>query len=221
MRNCVSRLHDTVSTPQPFQKLHTGFAQAEDNVVDKLIGMKLLALFLPMLLASCITSPSAPAKPNELDAAGKTAFLEAINSKRDAAQSITCSASSGSFPPSQTYSQPSTRVIWNAKLEAAALNNASFLAVKEVNISSGDPHNDAGNGSVADRLLKANYTYMTAGETIASGQASASIVAQDWQDSTNGHCNLMLDPAMKDVGGALVTSTSGTRYWVMVIGKPQ
>ena len=189
--------------------------------MDKLRVMKLFALLLPLLLAGCITSPSAPAKPNELDAVGRTAFLEAVNLKRDAAQSIMCSANGGSFPPSQTYSQPSARVIWNAKLAAAALNNASFLAVKQVNISSGDPHNDAGNGTVSDRVLSANYSFATAGETIASGQANASIVAQNWQDSTNGHCNLMLDPVMKDVGGALVTSANGTRYWVMVIGKPQ
>jgi hypothetical protein len=182
--------------------------------------MKPLAL-LPLLLAGCITSPVAPAKPNELDAVGKSAFLEAINTKRDVAQSITCSASGGSFPPSQTYSGPSARVIWNTKLEAAALNNAAFLAVKEVNISSGDPHNGAGNGTVGSRVLNANYSFATVGETIASGQLSASIVAQDWQDSTNGHCNLMLDPAMKDLGGALVTSASGAKYWVMVIGKPQ
>lgn len=184
--------------------------------------MKPLALLLPLLLAGCIPSPSAPAKPNELDAAGRAAFLEAINLKRDAATTIICSTGGGAgFPPSQTYSGPSVRVVWNAKLEAAALNNASFLAVNQVNVSSGDPHNDAGNGTVSNRVLRTNYSFVTAGETIASGQANASIVAQDWQTSTNGHCNLMLEPAMKDVGGALVTSANGTRYWVMVIGKPQ
>ena len=184
--------------------------------------MKPLALLLPLLLAGCITSPSAPAKTNELDKAGRDAFLEAINLKRDAATSITCSTSGGGgFPASQSYAAPSARVLWNLKLEAAALNNASFLAVNQVNIANGDPHNDAGNGTVGSRVLSANYSFATAGETIASGQVNASIVAQDWQTSTNGHCNLMLEPVMKDVGGALVTSANGTRYWVMVIGKPQ
>ena len=70
-------------------------------------------------------------------------------------------------------------------------------------------------------MLSANYNYTRAGETIASGQATASAVAQDWQDSTNGHCNLMLDVGMNDVGAALVTSANGTKYWVMVIGKSQ
>ena len=184
--------------------------------------MKLLALGLPLLLAGCITSPSAPAKPNELDAAGRTAFLEAINLKRDAAKNISCAGGSGlGYADPEPHANPSPRVIWNAKLEAAALNNASFLAAKQANITTGDPHNGAGNGSVSSRVLSANYQFATAGETIASGQANASIVAQNWQDSTNGHCNLMLDPVMKDVGGALVTSASGTKYWVMVIGKLQ
>ena len=109
----------------------------------------------------------------------------------------------------------------SAELAAAALNNASFLSTKQFDIITGDPHNNAGNGTVGGRVLSANYQFATAGETIASGQATASAVAQDWQDSTNGHCNLMLDAGMKDVGGALVTSASGTKYWVMVIGKSQ
>ena len=184
--------------------------------------MKLLALSLPLLLAGCMTFPSAPAKPNELDAAGRAAFLEAINLKREDAKNIICNGGGGlGYPSPETHPNPSDRVIWNAKLEAAALNNASFLATNQVNITIGDPHNGAGNGSVGGRVLNANYSFAMAGETIASGQANASIVAQDWQDSTNGHCNLMLDPVMKDVGGALVTSANGTRYWVMVIGKPQ
>ena len=184
--------------------------------------MKLLALFLPLLLAGCMTSPSAPVKPNELDAFGRVAFLEAINAKRDVATTIACDGGSGlGYASPQTYSGFSTRVIWNDKLAAAALGNAAFLAAKQVDITSGDPHNGAGNGRVDSRVLSANYNFVTVGETIASGQPNASVVAQDWQDSTNGHCNLMLDPAMKDVGAAVVTSTNGTKYWVMVIGKPQ
>lgn len=184
--------------------------------------MKPLALLLPWLLAGCMISPSITVKPNELDAQGKAVFLEAINLKRDAAGSIACNGGSGlGYANPQTYSALSARVTWNAKLEAAALNNASFLAANQVNITTGDPHNNAGNGQVSARVLSTNYSFAIAGETIASGQPNAGVVAQDWQGSTNGHCNLMLDPAMNDVGGALVTSANGTRYWVMVIGKPQ
>lgn len=184
--------------------------------------MKPLALLMPLLLAGCMLSPPIPTKLNELDAAGKVVFLEAINLKRDAAQSIVCNGGAGlGYAPSQTHSGPSARVIWNDKLAAAALSNAAFLASKQIDITTGDPHNGAGNGQVGARVLSTNYLFAIAGETIASGQPNADVVAQDWQGSTNGHCNLMLDPVMKDVGGALVTSSSGTRYWVMVIGKPQ
>lgn len=184
--------------------------------------MKPLALLMPLLLAGCMISPAVPTKLNELNTAGKATFLEAINLKRDVAQSIVCNGGAGlGYAPAQTHPSLSARVIWNTKLEAAALNNASFLAANQVNITSGDPHNDAGNGQVGARVLSTNYIFAIAGETIASGQPNAGVVAQDWQGSTNGHCNLMLDPVMKDVGGALVTSADGTRYWVMVIGKPQ
>ena len=184
--------------------------------------MKPLALLFPLLLAGCMTSPAAPSQRNELDAVGRAAFLEAINLKRDASTTITCTGGGAlGYANPQSYASNPTRVVWNSKLAVAALSNASFLAAKQVDITSGDPHNGAGNGTVGGRVLSANYQFATAGETIASGQATASAVAQDWQDSTNGHCNLMLDAGMKDVGGALVTSASGTKYWVMVIGKSQ
>ncbi len=188
--------------------------------------MKLLALLMPLLLAGCMISPPISTKPNELDAAGKAAFIAAINAKRGDATTITCvgGASLGYKNP-QSYLAASAPVIWNDKLAAAALNNASFLATRQVDISSGDPHNDAGNGTVFVRVSSTKYPFAQAGETVASGTGAffitAAEVAQGWQDSTNAHCNLMLDPAMKDVGGALVTSANGTRYWVMVIGKPQ
>ena len=163
-----------------------------------------------------------PTKLNELDATGKGAFIAAINAERSAATTISCAGGTSlGYKNPQSYGAASTPVIWNTKLEAAALNNASFLAANQINITTGDPHNNAGNGQVSTRVLSTNYMFAMAGETIASGQPNAAVVAQDWQDSTNGHCNLMLDPAMKDVGGALVTSSSGTKYWVMVIGKPQ
>ena len=167
-------------------------------------------------------SPPISTKLNELDATGKSAFIAAINAERGAATTISCAGGTSlGYNNPQSYTAASTPVIWNAKLEAAALNNASFLAANQVNITTGDPHNNAGNGRVDTRVLSTNYMFAIAGETIASGQPNAAVVAQDWQDSTNGHCNLMLDPVMKDVGGALVTSASGTRYWVMVIGKSQ
>ena len=184
--------------------------------------MKLLALLMPLILAGCMISPPIPTNLNELNAAGKNAFIAAINAERSAATTISCAGGTSlGYKNPQLYGAASTPVTWNTKLEAAALDNASFLAANQVNITTGDPHNNAGNGSVFTRVSSTKYAFAEAGETIASGQASASIVAQDWQDSTNGHCNLMLDPAMKDVGGALVTSANGVRYWVMVIGKPQ
>ncbi len=188
--------------------------------------MKLLALLMPLLFVGCITPSIAITKPNELDAAGKTAFVAAINAKRGDATSISCVGGANlGYPNPQSYLAASAPVSWNDKLAAAALNNASFLATKQVDISSGDPHNGAGNSTVFVRVSNTKYPFAEAGETVASGTGAffrtAAEVAQGWQDSTNAHCNLMLDPSMKDVGGALVTSSSGTRYWVMVIGKPQ
>jgi Cysteine-rich secretory protein family len=184
--------------------------------------MKHLSLFLlPLLLAGCIPLKP-PAKGNELDASGRAAFLSSINTKRANAATISCVGGAGlGYADPETFAAASPNLIWNAKLETAALNNATFLAANEFNIASGDPHNGAGNGNIAARVLSAGYNLSSAGETIARGQSTSDAVAQDWQISSNAHCNIMLDKTMKDIGAASVTSPSGQKYWVMVVGRVQ
>jgi hypothetical protein len=178
-----------------------------------------VALLALIGLVACIPPTKPPAKPNELD---QGAFLSAINAKRANPQGITCvGGGSLGYNDPQTYSGPVPNLNWNARLEAAALNNAAYLSSHDFNIATGDPHNGAGNGSVSSRALGANYAFSSVGETIASGQSTAVQVANEWQTSTNGHCNLMLDSGMKDIGAAMVTSPTGTQYWVMVVGKAQ
>jgi Cysteine-rich secretory protein family len=182
---------------------------------------RLFLLLLPFALVGCIPLKP-PAKTNELDASGRAAFLSAINAKRSGATAISCVGGSNlGYADPENFAVPSPDLTWNAKLEAAALNNASFLASNEFNIATGDPHNGAGNGNIAARVLSTGYNMTSAGETIASGQATAAAVAQDWQTSSNAHCNIMLDAKMKDIGAASVTSPNGRRYWVMVVGRVQ
>jgi hypothetical protein len=180
--------------------------------------MKRVAL-LALGLVACIPPVKPPVKPNELD---QGTFLSAINAKRATRQAITCTGGMNlGYPSPQSFAGPANAYTWNARLAAAALNNAAFLSSNEVNIATGDPHNGAGNGDIAARALGAGYAFTGIGEAIAAGQVSAEGVADDWQTSTNGHCNLMLDSAMTEMGAAMVTSPTGTRYWVMVVGKPQ
>ena len=181
----------------------------------------LFLLVLPLILAGCIALKP-PVKSNELDASGRAAFLSAINTKRSGAATISCVGGGVlKYQDPETYTGASPDLTWNAKLEAAALNNASFLASSDFNIATGDPHNSAGNGNIAARVLSTGYNMSSAGETIARGQSTPDAVAQDWQISSNAHCNIMLDKTMKDIGAASVTSPSGQKYWVMVVGRVQ
>ncbi len=178
-------------------------------------------LVLIVLLTACPTLKPPPTRGSELDASGKQAFLDAINARRANASSITCFGGAGlGYADPENFTQVAPPLIWNTRLEAAATNQASFLATNTVDISTGDPHNGAGNGTLSARVVGANYQYSFAGETIASGQTSATEVAAAWQISTNAHCNIMLDSTAKDIGAAMVTGGNGQKYWVMVVGKP-
>jgi uncharacterized protein YkwD len=177
-------------------------------------------LVLTLLLTAC-PALKPPARGSELDTSGKQSFLNAINQQRTNAPGITCSGGAGlGYADPQTFTQAAPPLVWNTRLEAAALSQASFLAVNTVDISTGDPHNGAGNGTLSARVVNANYSYSFAGETIAAGQSNATEVAAAWQISTNAHCNIMLDSSAKDIGAAMVTGGNGQRYWVMVVGKP-
>jgi uncharacterized protein YkwD len=181
--------------------------------------MKWLAFLLSLVLMGCIV-PKPTVKPNELSLTAQNDFVAQINTRR--ASSVTCNGTGGiaGYTNPQTFTNTGA-VQLETRLSAAALNNASFLAVNGTDIDAMDPHNGAGNGSFSSRVSATGFQWVSAGEAVASGQVDMTAAILDWQNSNRGHCHIMMDPEFTRVGVALVTSEGGKTYWVLVAAKPQ
>ncbi|MCY1078968.1 CAP domain-containing protein [Archangium lansingense] len=75
------------------------------------------------------------------------------------------------------------------------------------------------NGSTPfQRMTWAGYTYSYAGENIAAGYSTPSVVVTGWMNST-GHCNNIMNGNYKHLGVGYYRSATGyTHYWTQSFG---
>ena len=176
-----------------------------------------LGFVLLTMLISCNTLKLTEGGANELSMQVKADFLNELNAARHSAR--TCIFNNEVFqaiPASKDYSS-------NAKLEVAALSHARWLEQNSISITTGDPHDGAGDGSAVGRIAAAGYLGNPIGENIAAGQLSVvEVVNKDsypnlngFMNSPNRHCNNVMDADFTQVGLA----KRGV-YWVVTFGKP-
>lgn len=106
---------------------------------------------------------------------------------------------------------------WSAKLAHAAAQHAWDMAARRY-----FSHNSPEGGSVADRVLAADYRFRALGENIAAMPAkNADLVVVGWLKSP-GHCANIMNRQFTEIGAA-VASSSGAQmaHWVLVLGEPQ
>lgn len=109
------------------------------------------------------------------------------------------------------YFKPTTKLVWNTKLEAAAkMHSVDMFTQKYFN-------HKAPNGTGPDFRLKAqNYKWKIYGENIymtGGFDAPVSTAIQAWKDSPI-HCENMMDPDFKDLGMA-----EHQKYWTQLFGS--
>jgi uncharacterized protein YkwD len=103
---------------------------------------------------------------------------------------------------------------WSDRLAAAALYHAEDMARK--NYFSHTSHNGT---TLADRVRRSGYAYLSIGENIAA-EAELPSVVEHWLKSP-GHCANMMNKDFTEMGAASALSSTKTweTRWVQVLGK--
>lgn len=76
-------------------------------------------------------------------------------------------------------------------------------------------HTGRDGSSVATRVARLGYRFLTAAENIAMGQRTAKEVVEDWLESP-GHCSNIMDRSFRDMG--IAVSTDGQFRWTQTFG---
>ena len=154
-------------------------------------------------------------KTNELDSSDKQALLDAINAKR--AKGFTCPTGGGRAMPAVPA------FTWNDKLELAALRHTNVMLVKSPEFNKVNPHSGLGDGNPGTRANAVGYKWLVIGENIAGGAPDVSEVIKDWLESTDGHCEAIMDKDFTQIGASKLSTTGGpyATYWTLDFGKPQ
>ncbi len=71
------------------------------------------------------------------------------------------------------------------------------------------------------RCSRAGYTGFAAGENIAAGQSSAAAAVSSWMSSTSGHCEMIMNSSVTEVGIGYAYNSSAywRRYWTADFGR--
>jgi uncharacterized protein YkwD len=101
-----------------------------------------------------------------------------------------------------TYYYPTTKVVWNSKLELAAYNHSSDMYRNKYFSHTGLDGSNAG-----ARIDRAGYHWMAYGENIATGYTNEREVVDAWIKSP-GHCKNIMSEAYKEMGVSRVGN-----YW--------
>jgi uncharacterized protein YkwD len=109
---------------------------------------------------------------------------------------------------------PSLR--WDSRLFNAAHGHSADMAT-QVYFS----HTSLDGRTLAQRVTATGYSWGSVGENIAAGQRDVTAVMNSWLASA-GHCENIMNPNFRDVGGACVVSSKSVygRYWTMVLARP-
>lgn len=167
-------------------------------------------VFTALVLASCGAAPSQGAP--FAGATGDTPpsdELALVLREVNAARAVARVCGSKPFGPTGP-------VTWNAQLAAAAQAHARDMATRDY-----FSHVSPEGGVLKQRVEAAGYVnWRELGENIAGGYAASEVIPA-WLKSAD-HCMTLMDPALHEVGIAVVTADSAqnefTNYWVQDFG---
>jgi uncharacterized protein YkwD len=74
--------------------------------------------------------------------------------------------------------------------------------------------------TLQSRLEAVSYPYRNAAENVGWNSQSAQSAVTGWMNSP-GHRANILDPALSEIGAAMVRSAKGEPYWIQVFGTPR
>lgn len=162
--------------------------------------MRWRPVWVLVILAACAEPPGASYTPADYQVA-----LEAVNQAR--AQARTCTRGSTLTPYGAAH--PLT---WNGLLGEVARARAEYIQ------QTGEfSHHEGGSSEPAMRIRaqQVGYRFWKLGENLAWGYAEASEAVSAWLESTNGHCDLLMDREFTEMG-----MVKRGDYWVLVVGRP-
>jgi len=102
----------------------------------------------------------------------------------------------------------------------ARLNEAAHLHAVDMATYNYFSHTGRDGSTPFQRMIRAGYTYRTAGENIAAGYSTPAAVVDGWLRS-EGHCRNIMNGNFRDLGvGYAYTTTSNFKsYWVTKFGS--
>ena len=155
---------------------------------------------------SAYCSPVSPAKWLAAFTEQELAVVDLVNQHR--AAGVDCGAG-GKKPPAPPLTlEP--RLHCAARVHSADMSERAYF--DHVNPDGEDPF---------DRMAKAGYNFLQAGENIAGGPDAAAAAVAGWLKSP-GHCANMMDPGYTEIGvGFYEGSGPYTYYWTQTFGRPQ
>lgn len=106
-----------------------------------------------------------------------------------------------------TYMPPVGALVWNDKLEQAAL-----LHTQDMYVNNFFDHAGSNGSTPSQRVTAAGYSWMATGENIATGYLTEKAVMDAWLAS-EGHCKNIMYANFKDFGAARVGN-----YWTQEFG---
>lgn len=159
-----------------------------------------------LLLGSCskesdslVASTPLPSVSSSQNVVNKANMLALVNEIR--AKGCNCGS---------TYMPPVAPLIWNDKLEKAALVHTVDMITKIF-----FEHTGSDGSSPSQRVTNAGYSWMATGENIAMGYTSEKEVMTAWLAS-EGHCLNIMRKEFKELGAARVGN-----YWTQEFGTPR
>lgn len=147
-------------------------------------------------LVASTTLPSVSSSQNVVNKANMLALVNEIRAKG-------CNCGS-------TYMPPVAPLIWNDKLEKAALVHTVDMITKNF-----FEHTGSDGSTPSQRVTNAGYSWMATGENIAMGYTSEKEVMTAWLAS-EGHCLNIMRKEFKELGAARVGN-----YWTQEFGTPR
>ena len=131
-------------------------------------------------------------------------ILAIVNEVR--AQGANC-GSQGSFGPAGPLTmQPNLRCA--ARVHSKDMADRNFF-----------DHTNPSGESPWDRMAQAGYSYSTAGENIAGGNATASATMDQWMNS-DGHCANIMNPDFTEIGVGYYPGGQWGHLWTQAFGSP-
>lgn len=109
----------------------------------------------------------------------------------------------------EDYYPPVEPVIWNLKLEKAALKHSEDMVNNDF-----FSHVSSNGESLKDRLDNVGYLYTSYSENIAYGYPTAESVINGWLNS-EGHCTNLMSSKVTEMGVGRIGN-----HWTQNFGKP-